>query len=209
MLHTESPHISRLSQRSLVEDISKQITGHHIQECIMKRERRGIFGHYYYSLLDQDNRTILSAKTNSSLLSTRLLIYEPIAGTLIGRIKSDIKSISYEVSGPEVFYRIEYIENFLGRHGPRNFKLFFREHMFQEKPPLVVNGEYFQDFHDMKLIPSIKNFVCVDSENFSKEVCLFVKSEKDIFILRVMEPFSLFIGFTLALTALHTGIYHR
>ena len=175
----------------------------------MKREKRGIFKNYYYQLFGEEKNPILTAKTESSLFSTRFSIYEPITGSIIGRIKSDLKSLTYEITGPEISYRVEYIENFLGRHGPRNFKLYLNDHIFQEKPPLIINGDFFQDFHDMTLVPSIKNFVCIDSENFSKEVCLFVKTDQDTFTLRVLEPFSLFIGFTLALTALHTGLYHR
>lgn len=185
------------------------VPGMKIHQCYIKREKRGLFGSYFYQLFGKDNEPILSAKTESSLFSTKFTIFEPIGGSIIGKIESDSKSIHYKVKGPNIEYSVDYNENFLGRLGPRNFKLYLNSHLYQEKAPIVINGDFYQDFHDMPSIPSIKNFVCVDSCDFAKEVCVFVKSSEDVFTLRVSEPFSLFIGFTLALTDLHTGLYHR
>ncbi|OHT11506.1 hypothetical protein TRFO_19050 [Tritrichomonas foetus] len=212
--HPNSPTVSRLSYETFISDISRSIPDNMINECIMKREKRGPFGIYIYLLFGQDQDPIFTAKNKSSPFHCKFFIYEPISGKLVGTIISDSKGLNYTVSGPESSinnFTVQYGENFLGRNGCRSFELTFSDgSKFISKPPIVINGNYYQDFHDLNTIQSIKNFVCVDKEDYVKEVCIFVRSStNDRFTIRISRPFTLFSAFALALTSLHTGIFHR
>lgn len=208
----QSPRINRTNQTSFIQDVTLPVPSNQIQECIMRREKRGPFGSYVYQFFGQDSDPIFTAKKKSSLLHTNFLIYEPISGKIVGNVNSDSKCLNYTITGPDDFkFTVTYDENFLGRHGCRSFVVVFPENKkFISKPPITIAGNYYQDFHDLDTVQSIKNFVCVDKSDYKKEVCIFVRSTtEDVFTLRIAEPFTLFAGFALALTSLHTGIFHR
>jgi hypothetical protein len=214
-IHPEiiSPRINRTTPVSFIKDVTSELPSNMVTQCIMIREKRGISLSYVYQLFAEENEPIFTAKTESTLFSTRFSIIEPVRGSRIGFIQSNVTSLIYNVTGPNCEFKIEYNENFLGRHGPRSFKVTLqdeeRNKVFVLKPPIVINGEYYQNFKDLVTVPSIKNFICVAEKNFSHEVCVFVRNPNNTFTLRVTKPFSLFHGFCLALTSLHTGIFHR
>lgn len=209
----ETPRIDRSSSISFIKDVTQKLPKNTVTQCKMYREKRGIASSYVYQLFGEEDEPIFVAKTESTMVSTKFSIIEPMTGNKIGRIESNITSLIYKVKGPAQNITIEYNENFMGRHGPRAFTMTIedpeRPKVFVLKPPIVINGDYFQNFHDLKTIPSIKNFICVPQNEFCEEVCIFVRNPDNSFTLRVKEPFSLFDAFALALTSLHTGLFHR
>ena len=208
-----SPRVNRTTQIGFIKDVTQELPGDSIIACKMQRERRGLSLSYEYQLFGEEDEPIFIAKTESTMFSTKFSVIEPISGSKIGYIQSNYTSLIYNVTGPNCEFKIEYAENFLGRHGPRSFKVTFlngdNHDVFVLKPPIVINGNYYQDFKDLATVPSIKNFICVSEKNFCQEVCVFVKNDDDNFTLHVTKPFSLFHGFCLALTSLHTGLFHR
>jgi hypothetical protein len=105
---------------------------------------------------------------------------------------------------------VEYQDNFLGLSGCRSFKVTGSDgQRLVSKPVLLINGAYYLDFHGMDTAESIKNFVCVDAQNHIREFCLLTRNRRGTFTLRVNPPFSPLRAFALAMTAFHTGIYHR
>ena len=208
-----SPRVNRSSPVSYINDISKTLPKDLVTQCKMIREKRGISHSYVYRLFGEEEAPIFIAKTESSIFSTKFSIIDPITGSKIGAIQSNATSLIYDVTGPNCHFKIEYDENFMGRHGPRSFKVTFldteKNQVFVLKPPIVINGEYYQDFHDLATVPSIKNFICVAQNNFAQEVCIFVRNPDNTFTLRITDPFSLYHAFCLALTSLHTGLFHR
>ncbi|OHT11112.1 hypothetical protein TRFO_04071 [Tritrichomonas foetus] len=212
--HPKTPTVNRSSQSLYLLDISKSVPKNEIHECYLRREKRGPLGSYIYQLYGEESDPIFTAKTKSSICHTKYVIYEPISGSMIGSIISDRRSLVYDVTGPNnLNFVIEYNENFLGRNGCRTFSVIMNNtpnKKFISKPPIVISGNYYQDFHDMETVQSVKNFMCVDKDDFTKEVCAFTRTHVNhCFMLRIREPFTMFIGFALALTSLHTGIFHR
>lgn len=207
-----TPRVNRSNQTTFIQDVTSPVPSNQIQECIMRREKRGPFGSYVYQFFGQDQDPIFTAKKKSSPFHTKFFIYEPISGKIVGNIDSDSKCINYTIKGPDsINFTVAYDENFLGRHGCRSFLVVFPDgKKFISKPPITIAGNYYQDFHDLDTVQSIKNFVCVEKSDYHKEVCIFVRSTtEDCFTLRISSPFTLFAGFALALTSLHTGLFHR
>ena len=207
-----TPKVSRVSHEKFIEDVISSIPENQIHECFMRREKRGPFGIYQYQLFGDGDNPIFTARKRSTIGHCRYIIYEPTSGKIIGNIVSDAKGLVYNIEGPEsTRVVVKYVENFLGRNGCRSLQVLFgNEVKYISKPPIIISGNYYQDFHDLTTIQSIKNFILVDEENFTNEVCIFVKSSmKEEYTLRVTRPFSLFIGFAIALTSLHTGLFHR
>ncbi|EAY19706.1 hypothetical protein TVAG_433020 [Trichomonas vaginalis G3] len=209
----ESPRVDRSSSMSFIKDVTQKLPRNTVTQCKMYREKRGLALSYVYQLFGEEDQPIFVAKTESTMFSTKFSVIETVTGNKIGKIESNITSLVYKVTGPNETIKIEYNENFMGRHGPRAFTMTIedpeRPKIFVLKPPIVLNGEYYQNFHDLKTAPSIKNFICVPQNEFCEEVCIFVRNPDNSFTLRVKEPFSLFEAFALALTSLHTGIFHR
>jgi len=207
----DMPRIDRKNQVSFVKDVTKPLNPDLIYQCVLKREKRGLFGSYVYQLFSEgDEEPILIATTDSSIFSTKFTIIETVTGNKIGLIESNMTSLIYDVNGHDSSFVIEYEENFLGRHGARTFRLIFNEDkVYISKPPVFINGEYYQDLHNIDALPSIKNFICVSKFDFAKEVCILARTESDSFILQIQNPFSIFIAFSLSLTSLHTGLLHR
>lgn len=208
--HIESPKIEKTKINKFLEDIAKPITKDQIWQCSLRREKRGILCSYVYQLFGEDPEPILIAKSESSPAHAKYAIIEPVTGEKIGYIISDFKRLSYKITGPNCNFTVEYIENFCGRNGARAFKVILENLIVLiNKPPILYHGDYYQDFHDLEPMESIKNFILVNQEDFSKEACLFVRLDHMNFAMRLSAPFSIFHGFALALTNLHSGLYHR
>jgi hypothetical protein len=162
-----------------------------------------------YHLFGYDETPLLVARNKSSAVSTQFRLIEPVSGAEIGWIHSDWRSLVYDVKGPDPF-TIAYGENFLGRNGVRSFRVRLKTgRTFVVKPTIVLGGEHFQDFRDINVVPSAKNFILVDEQDMSKEVMMFGKTSEVLYEMRVATPFSLFNAFALAMTSLHTGMFHR
>jgi hypothetical protein len=205
----EAPRPNRESPETLKSDLTRSVARHHLYQCFVRREPRGPFGSPVFHLFGDDDHPLLVARNTSTLFSTRYRIIEPVGGEQLGSISSDWRSLTYSVVGFERFV-ISYSENFLGRHGARSFAVHFAGGAgYVVKPPIVIAGEYFQNFHDIEPLPSIKNFVLVDQHDLSREVVLVARISATTFTLRVSEPFSLLNAFAVALTSLHTGLFHR
>lgn len=199
------------THKLFLSDVTRVVPQDESYECIMSREKLNAFGDCVYRCFGKDlNKPIILASTSSSLFCPEIHIKDPVLGNIIGVIKSNYTRLIYDIEGPECKFRVEYDENFLGRHGPRTFRVIFEDkQIFLLKPPYIVDGRYYQDFHDLEPVPSIKNFICVPQDDLTREVCTFIRKHDNNFVLRVSNPFSLFSGFALALTSLHTGIFHR
>ena len=207
-----SPRVDRTSEASYIKDITRPVPSNQIQQCLIKREKRGPFATPFYQIFGEESNPIFIAKNKSSMICVKFLICEPLSGKIIGKIESDSKGLNYKISGPNhCNFDVQYTDNFLGRNGCRSFQVIFEnDKKFVSKPPMVIDGNYYQDFHDLNTTQSVKNFVLIDEKDEQKEVCVFVKSDtNDFFTLRIAEPFTLFCGFAVALTSLHTGIFHR
>ena len=183
--------------------------GNYVQ-CSIVRQKRGLFNNNFYQLLDPNQNVVFSATEKTRGCSLLYRIIEPKSGNLVGTIISNAKKLNYSVDGLGYNFSIEYTENFLGRNGARSFKMKLENgKIFVNRPPILISGEFYLDFHGLNALQSIKNFICVQSDDFSKESCILAKLSDDLFYLQISQPFSLFHGFALSLTSLHTGLYHR
>ena len=205
------PRINRNSQFTFLNDIMKINKENIFIKCILKREKRGIFNKYIYQLFSEnEEEPIFIAFNDSNLISTKFNIIETITGNKIGIIESNFSSLYYQIIGSDCNFSIEYDENFLGRNGCRFFKIFINEKIiYLSKPPLIINNDFFHDFHELDIIPSIKNFIIVPENNLNEENLIFAKTNLNEFILKIKSPFSIFHAFSIALTSFHTGLFHR
>jgi hypothetical protein len=125
-------------------------------------------------------------------------------------IASDFKRVRYDVVAAGVAFRIEYRSNFLGQGGRRSFEVELPDGTcLVSKPWLLMRGRYYLDFHGMETTTSIKNFICVDKRNQSRELCLLTRKPDGGFGLRISESLPVLHAFALAVTNFHTGIFHR
>ena len=209
IVKTTSPKVNRRSQYALMNDISKPM-GDSVVQCCIRREIRGPLRKSVYQLFCEDNIPVLVAKLSSTMCSTQYQIIEPTSGERIGHIKSDFRSLRYTVQSGSSEFEVEYQSNIGGRNGARVFRVRgIGDRVYCSKPPVVINGNYFLDFHSRDAQPSAKNFVLVPDDDYSKEIVLLIKNTEFLFDLRITGPFSLFTAFALALTSLHTGFWHR
>jgi hypothetical protein len=179
-------------------------------EYAIQREKRGPWGSYANKLLSDGASPLLVAYTRSSLFSTKYSVVAPSTGTPHAMVESDPKGLRYAVTGAHCALAVEYQGNFLGLAGCRSFRVTCADgRRLVSKPPLLIHGGYYLDFHGMDTAESVKNFICVDPQDQTKEFCLLTRNRRGTFTLRVKPPFSPLCAFALALTAFHTGIYHR
>jgi hypothetical protein len=205
----ESPHVRRQSSSAFLHDISRSVICTRVSTCYVRTEFRGPLRSPVHQLFNDEESPLLVAHTKSNVISTRFRIIAPFSGEQIGWISSDWKSLNYTVSGLKNF-TVSYSENVCGRNGSRNFSVVFdQEEIFVVKPLIMIDGGSFQDFHDMEAVQSIKNFVLLAKNDFSREVVMFAKLSETLYELRVTFPFSLLSAFALVLTDLHTGFFHR
>jgi hypothetical protein len=205
----ESPRVSRQSASAFIKDITGSLNLRQVYRCFMRRERRGPWQSSVVQLYGADPDPMLVARNRSTPLSTKYQIIEPVSGEQIGTIGSDWRSLRFSISGAEQC-KVVYEENFLGRNGTRMFNVILADsRKFVVKTPIPIRGEYFQDFHEVNVIPSIKNFILVDEGDFSHEVLLFGRVSEMVYELRIRSPLSIFTAFAVGLTTLHTGLFHR
>jgi hypothetical protein len=203
------PMVDRQTPSAFLQDITKPITASRIAQCYVRREARGPFAYPVFHLFGYDETPLLVARNKSSVLSTKFRLIEPLSGVEIGWISSDWRSLTFEVKGAAHF-TVRYGENFLGRNGLRNFRVTLTEgKVFVVKPTIMIGGEHFQDFRDIEVVPSSKNFILVDAANMAKDVVIFGKTSEMLYEMRVTGPFSLFHAFALVMTSLHSGMFHR
>lgn len=206
----ESLIINRESPESILSSVIEPIECGKIAKCCLRRERRGPLFKCTYQLYCGHDSPVLIARDKSTLCATIYHVIEPETGERIGIISSDFKSLKYEVVSTYGNFVVEYDSNFMGANGARSFKIRgIADRVFLSKPPVIINGNYFQDFHGMNLMESIKNLIVVEEGDFSKEILLFGKNTDNVYEMRVTTPFSVFHAFVIAMTALHTGLWHR
>jgi hypothetical protein len=203
------PVVDRQTVPGFLHDIAKPINANRVAQCYVRREVRGPLAYSVFHLFGYDDTPIMLARNKSSAVSTQYRLIEPLSGVEVGWISSDWRRLNFRVKGADAF-SVCYDENFLGRNGPRNFRVTLEDQaVYVLKPAICIRGEYYQDFRGLEVVPSAKNFVLVDGADPAKEVVLFGKTSEVLFEMRVSEPFSLFHAFALALTSMHTGLFHR
>ena len=212
--HAIIPSVDRSNQSQFLNDVTRSVPANEIHECYLRREKRGVFGRYIYLFYGEKGDPIFTAKIKNSVCFTKYIIYEPISGGMLGTVLSDTKRLNYSVTGPNnLSANIEFKQNFLGRNGCRFFTVsLFTDNIikkFVSKPPVIIDGNFYYDFHNMESVPSIKNFICVEENNMGKEVCLFTRtSDQHLFLLRIRDPFTMYFGFALSLTSMYSGLYN-
>lgn len=193
------------------ENEDEQLVEHSPFDFTVSREKRGPFNSCVYKLISSSKTLLMTATTKSNMFSTKYHIVNQPSGILLAKIDSDWKSLTYAVSGPsnDHLFDITYADNFLGRNGTRSMTIKLNGRTLITKPPVNIGGCYYQSFGSNDATQSIKNFVLVDKDNYSNEVCVLIRKKDGSFSLRIKDPVTPFHAFCISVTAFHTGLFHR